>query len=80
MNTEERLSSLEKQQNIGKLNGINLFDIIGMVETTTTIPTKGASSLKQQIVIYINNLSSPTVKRLYIYSNKARLWSYVTLT
>jgi len=63
-----------------KMSDIFLNDIMGMVETVTTIPTKAPKKIGQQILIYIDNLSTPTVKRLYIYSNSARLWSYINLT
>jgi len=42
----------------------NLFDFI---ETVTTIPTHKPRFFYEQYKIYIDDLTSPTVKRLYIY-------------
>jgi len=59
---------------------MNFYDIIGMIETVTEIPSKAPSRLSQQIKIYVDSVSAPTDKRLYIYSNKTRAWYYLTLT
>lgn len=59
---------------------INLFDIFGMIETVTTIPTGEPTDLYGQVKIYIDDLDSPSTKRLYIYSTEASIWNYVSLT
>lgn len=51
-----------------------------MIETVTTIPTKTPTSFNQQIKIYVDSVSAPSVKRLYIYSNKAKVWYYLSLS
>jgi len=63
-----------------KFEMTKFFNIEGMIRTTTTIPTKTPTKLDQQILIYYDDLTTPTDKRLYIYSNSAQAWSYVTLT
>ena len=62
------------------LNNPNIFDIVGLFETTTTIPTETITKLSQQVKIYVDDISAPTTKRLYIYSNKTNSWHYVALT
>jgi hypothetical protein len=59
---------------------LHWLNIQGFIKTTTTIPTIAPKSLSDQIVLYIDNLTTPTSKRLYIYSREADIWSYVTLT
>ena len=51
-----------------------LFQIEGMLETVTTVPTKTPTKLEQQIKIYMDSTSSPAIRRLYIYSNKQNAW------
>ena len=57
-----------------------LRDIIGSIKTTTTIPTYTPAKYEQQVVIYVDSVSSPTVQRLYIYSRDVKAWMYVALT
>lgn len=56
------------------------FNLEGFIKTTTVEPTVAPKTIKDQIVIYIDDLATPTDKRLYIYSQEAGIWSYVTLT
>lgn len=55
-------------------------NIVGYVRTVTTIPTYTPKKFEQAIKIYIDDLTTPTVKRLYIYSFEAKIWNYITLT
>lgn len=59
---------------------IQLFDIFGMIETVTVVPTKTPTRFSQQVKIYVDSITTPTDKRLYIYSNKTHTWLYSTLT
>lgn len=56
------------------------FNLQGFIKTTTTIPTLAPKSISDQLVIYIDDLATPTDKRLYVYSREANIWNYVTLT
>lgn len=56
------------------------FNLEGFIKTTITIPTAVPKTLADQLVIYIDDLATPTDKRLYIFSQEAGIWSYVTLT
>ena len=56
------------------------FNLEGFIKTTTTVPTIAPKTIKDQIVIYIDNLATPVVKRLYIYSVEGALWNYMALT
>lgn len=58
---------------------LKFIDLEGMIDTVTVAPTHTPTKLQAQILIYIDNLTTPTVKRLYIYSHKAKIWNYVTL-
>jgi hypothetical protein len=59
---------------------IQFFEIFGMIETVTTVPTKTPTKLNQQIKIYVDSITTPSDKRLYIYSNKTHTWMYCALT
>ena len=61
-------------------NRFDLINLINYIETVTTIPTYTPKKFYESIKIYMDDLSSPTVKRLYIYSFEAGAWNYVTLT
>ena len=54
--------------------------LVGFVKTVTTIPAYTPKKFDQAIRIYMDSVSSPTTKRLYIYSFEARIWNYLTLT
>lgn len=76
----------ELQSQINKLNErLNflqpkLFDIQGTIRTVTATPTTTPTKINDQILIYMDSVTSPTDKRLYIYSPEAGIWSYVVLT
>ena len=58
-----------------------IFDnILGYIKTVTTIPTYTPKDINQAIRIYMDSITSPTTKRLYIYSFEAKIWNYLTLT
>ena len=63
-----------------KKDKMDMLNIVGMIQTTTAIPAGTPTKLNDQIVIYVDNASSPTVKRLYIYSNQTHTWLYTALT
>lgn len=52
----------------------DLSYLAGLVETVTTIPTHVPSRFEQQVKIYVDSVTAPTIKRLYIYSNKTNTW------
>lgn len=71
----------KKQEALQAFPGVqHWFNLQGFIKTTTTIPTLAPKSLSDQIVIYIDDLTTPTDKRLYIFSREANIWNYVTLT
>lgn len=59
---------------------ISFLDLIDKVKVVTTIPAYVPKILSQQMVIYVDSISSPTVQRLYIYIDRVGVWSYTTLT
>lgn len=72
----QRITELENRQN----TATNFFDVQGVVRTVTSAPTTAPNKVSDQVVLYIDNIASPTTKRLYIYSTNAKIWSYVALT
>lgn len=58
---------------------VNLFEIFGMIEVVTTAPTAAPNSLYEQIKLYTDSISTPTVFTLYVYMPRIKLWKSVTL-
>jgi len=56
------------------------IDLQGSIRTVTTTPTLAPKSISDSLLIYVDSLTSPTTKRLYIYSREADTWLYVALT
>jgi len=66
------------QETIPHKNSIlNLQDFL---QTVTTTPTAAPKKFHDSVVIYTDSLSSPTVRRLYIYSRELGDWLYVALS
>lgn len=61
-------------------NFTDILNISGFIQTVTTTPSKRPRNLYDQVKIYTDSLSSPTVRRLYIYSIDLDDWLYVTLS
>lgn len=62
---------------------IDILNIVGRLEPTTVAPTSTKIPKKygEQFVLYVDSLTSPTVKRLYVYiPGKVKAWCYVALT
>jgi hypothetical protein len=58
----------------------HVLNIEGGLTTVTAVPTTAPKKYSDNIVIYLDSLSSPTTKRLYVYSREGNLWNYVGLT
>lgn len=67
--TSEELLNFIKQPGF-----FDLLFIGGLIETVTSIPTHTPSRFEQQFKIYVDSVTSPTVKTLYFYSNSANVW------
>ena len=60
---------------------INILDIVGRLPVTTTVPTKIPKTISEQMVLYVDDKTTPTVKRLYIYfTGGVNTWFYVSMT
>lgn len=59
---------------------VDFEDLTGYIKTVTAIPSYKPRNINQQMRIYVNSLTAPTTKRLYIYSFEAKIWNYITLT
>lgn len=46
----------------------------GIYETVTTVPTETPVRFNQAVKIYVDSLTAPTIKRLYVYSNQTNAW------
>jgi len=58
----------------------NIINLEGFIQTVTTIPTEAPKTFYDSQKIYTDSLSSPTVRRLYIYSVDLSDWLYVALS
>lgn len=63
-----------------KENTVFIENIKGYIKTVTTIPAYTPKTFNQAVKIYMDSITSPTTKRLYIYSFEAKIWNYITLT
>lgn len=59
---------------------LELFQLLGMVETVTTAPTLAPRTFYEQFKLYVDDVTTPTVFRLYIFMPKINAWHYVALT
>lgn len=57
-----------------------LFSIFGTIEVVTVIPTAPADRFYSQFKLYTDDITTPTVFRLYIYMPRIMLWKYITLS
>ena len=71
---------MSRENNDKKESLVFIENIVGYIKTVTTIPTYTPKKFDQAIRIYMDSVSSPTTKRLYIYSFEAKIWNYLTLT
>lgn len=61
-------------------NPYDILNLEGFIETVTSIPTEPPKNFYQSIKIYTDSISSPTTRRLYIYSVALDDWLYVALS
>lgn len=55
---------------------IHFNNLLGFIQTVSTIPTNAPKSINDQIMLYCNG----TTYRLYVYDVKNTAWRYVALT
>lgn len=80
LNPREQLVK-NKERSLQTFPGVqHWLNLQGFIKTTTTVPTIAPKTIADQLVIYIDDLASPSTKRLYIYSIEAGIWNYVALT
>ena len=72
--------SQENEEKNNTEKSVFIENIMSNIKTVTTIPAYTPKEFHQSIKIYMDSVSSPTTKRLYIYSFEARIWNYLTLT
>jgi len=52
----------------------NLSDVFGMIEVVTIVPTHTPLNMFDQFKILVDDIDNPSVRRLYVYNYKARVW------
>lgn len=81
-NSKDGRSSFDLPQDnlpFGLNDSIHLYEILGMIETIDYIPTAIPRKFVEQFKLYVDDLITPTVFRLFIYFTKVRLWKSVDL-
>lgn len=58
----------------------SILNLQGFLDTVNTIPTQAPRTFNESIRVYVDSYTSPTVRRLYIYSPKLKDWLYTTLS
>ena len=58
----------------------SLLNLQGFLDTINVIPVDAPRTFRESIKIYVDSYTSPTVRRLYIYSPKLKDWLYVALS
>ncbi len=56
------------------------LEMTGLIKTVNIIPVYKPTRIGQQLRLYVDNYTTPTVARLYIYSHEAQKWTYLNLT
>jgi len=59
---------------------LDLLKVYGLIETVTVVPTAAPTKLYEQIKLYTDSLTTPTVYRLYFYMVGTNNWHYCTLS
>lgn len=79
-NLIDKKVNISENENLPQGEEVSFLDLIDKVKTVTTIPTYIPKILSQQVVVYVDSITTPTVKRLYIYADRVGVWYYITLT
>lgn len=58
----------------------HILNLEGFIQTVTSIPTEPPQTFYDSVKIYTDSISSPTTRRLYIYSVELGDWLYVALS
>lgn len=58
----------------------SIFNLEGFIQTVTVVPTAAPKTFYESIKIYTDDIGTPTVRRLYIYSLELNDWLYVALS
>lgn len=58
----------------------HIINLEGFIETVTTIPTDPPKNFWDSQKIYTDSITTPTVRRYYVYSVELADWLYVALS
>jgi len=71
-------TSLDEVKILIQRHGISdLLALSGLIETVTVVPTHVPTKFYDQFKIYTDSVSSPTIYRLYWYSNQTKTWQFM---
>jgi hypothetical protein len=56
---------------------MRLMYLAGLIETVTAVPTYTPVKFFDQFKIYVDNITSPTIRKLYFYSNQTNSWLFL---
>lgn len=56
---------------------IDMRNLVGLIETTTSVPTGTPRNFSEQFKIYMDDLDAPSIVRLYFFSDKNGKWRYI---
>lgn len=61
-------------------NQEHFLNLLGNLKVQTGIPSGQPKTFADSMLIYVDSISSPTTKRLYVFSRETDAWYYITLT
>jgi len=61
-------------------NRNDFLNLLGNLKVQTSIPSGQPKTFADSMVIYLDSVTSPTTKRLYVFSRDNATWYYMTLT
>ena len=73
----EEINKQEEQKEEKKdyqSQSLDIFNIQGMVDTVSSVPTKTPTKFSDQVKLYADSFTAPTDQRLYFYSNRTKSW------
>lgn len=60
--------------------GFSIYDILGQIEVVTAAPSGTPKDFYGSVKLYVDSITTPTVRRIYFYNNRTASWNYAALT
>lgn len=61
-------------------NEENFLNLLGNLKVQTSIPSSQPKTFADSMLIYVDSVTSPSTKRLYVFARETGDWYYMTLT